>query len=165
VLDEPTTGVDPVSRRDFWQLLGRLRREGLTLLLTTPYLDEAERCQRVALMHRGQLLAVDEPESLRGSVAGWVVEVVARPRAAAARHLRQHPAVHQVETFGERLHAAVEATTRAAAEGVAEDLDRSLSEANLEVSTLRTYRPSLEDVFITLIRRAESGGDAKREVA
>ena len=165
LLDEPTTGVDPVSRRDFWQLLGRLRREGLTLLLTTPYLDEAERCQRVALMHRGKLLAVDRPEAVRSSVAGWVVEVVARPRAAAARHLRQHPAVSQVETFGERLHVSIAATSRAAAEGVAGDLGRSLAEAGLEPSTLRTFRPSLEDVFITLIRRAESDDGQEREVA
>jgi ABC-2 type transport system ATP-binding protein len=165
VLDEPTTGVDPVSRRDFWQLLGRLRREGLTLLLTTPYLDEAERCQRVALMHRGKLLAVDRPEVLRGSVAGWMVEVVARPRAAAARHLRQHPGVSQVETFGERLHVAVDATSRAATEVVAEDLGRSLAEAGLEVTSLRTSSPSLEDVFITLIRRAESDGAREQEVA
>lgn len=165
VLDEPTTGVDPVSRRDFWQLLGRLRREGLTLVLTTPYLDEAERCQRVALMHRGKLLAVDEPEALRAMVAGWVVEVVARPRTAAARHLRRHAAVTRVETFGERLHAAIEADSREEAEDVGEDLARSLEEAGLELSTLRTSSPSLEDVFITLIRRAESGGGHEREVA
>ena len=67
VLDEPTTGVDPVSRRDFWRILARLQREGLTLLLTTPYLDEAERCQRVALMDHGRILDVDTPDALRGA--------------------------------------------------------------------------------------------------
>jgi ABC-2 type transport system ATP-binding protein len=78
VLDEPTTGVDPVSRRDFWRLLARLQRDGLTVLLTTPYLDEAERCSRVALMDRGRLLVVAAPDDLRAS-AGAAVEVVASP--------------------------------------------------------------------------------------
>jgi ABC-2 type transport system ATP-binding protein len=165
VLDEPTTGVDPVSRRDFWQLLGRLRREGLTLVLTTPYLDEAERCQRVALMHRGSLLAVDEPEGLRRSIPGRVVEMVARPRAAAARRLRQHPAVTQVETFGERLHVVTEAASREEAEALAADLAAWLEQAEIQPSALRTLSPSLEDVFITLIRRAESDGGQEREVA
>ena len=84
VLDEPTTGVDPVSRRDFWKLLARLQREGLTILLTTPYLDEAERCTRVALVDHGRLLTVDAPDSLRANEAGVLVEVVAEPRRQAA---------------------------------------------------------------------------------
>lgn len=70
VLDEPTTGVDPVARREFWKILVRLQREGLTILLTTPYLDEAERCQRLALLHEGRLLALDTPEALKDSAGG-----------------------------------------------------------------------------------------------
>jgi ABC-2 type transport system ATP-binding protein len=89
VLDEPTTGVDPVSRRDFWKLLARLQRDGLTIVMTTPYLDEAERCQRVALMDRGRLLALDAPDALRaahGGPAGASLEdvYVARLQAAGA---------------------------------------------------------------------------------
>src|SRR6185295_17038008 len=91
VLDEPTTGVDPVSRRDFWRILARLQRDGLTLLLTTPYLDEAERCQRVALMDRGRILTVSTPDALRAESAAAIVEILAGPKRRAleilaARH-------------------------------------------------------------------------------
>jgi ABC-2 type transport system ATP-binding protein len=79
VLDEPTTGVDPVSRRDFWRILSRLLRTGLTILLTTPYLDEAERCARVALMDRGRILTSDAPERLRAAWDGAMIEVLATP--------------------------------------------------------------------------------------
>ena len=84
VLDEPTTGVDPVSRRDFWRILARLQREGLTLLLTTPYLDEAERCQRVALVDHGRLLNVDAPDALRAEAKGVILEILAEPKRRAA---------------------------------------------------------------------------------
>ena len=81
VLDEPTTGVDPVSRRDFWRILARLQREGLTILLTTPYLDEAERCQRVALMDRGRILNVSTPDAVRKGMADALVELIVRAQA------------------------------------------------------------------------------------
>ena len=84
MLDEPTTGVDPVSRRDFWRILARLQRDGLTLLLTTPYLDEAERCQRVALMDRGRFLVGGRAGRAARQAAGAVVEVLARPERGAA---------------------------------------------------------------------------------
>src|SRR5262249_554895 len=79
VLDEPTPGVDPVSRRDFWKILAHLQREGLTLLTTTPYLDEAERCQRIALMDHGRLLTVDAPAHLKEESGEVIVEILARP--------------------------------------------------------------------------------------
>ena len=117
VLDEPTTGVDPVSRRDFWKLLARLQREGLTLLLTTPYLDEAERCTRVALIDQGRVLTVDAPDALRAAEPGVMVELVAEPRREAVAVLRAAPGVAEVEVFGERLHASLpgEPPARAAA--------------------------------------------------
>ena len=87
VLDEPTTGVDPVSRRDFWRILARLQREGLTLLLTTPYLDEAERCQRVALVDHGRLLNVSAPDVLRAEAKGVILEILAEPKRRAAEIL------------------------------------------------------------------------------
>ena len=107
VLDEPTTGVDPVSRRDFWRLLARLQRDGLTLLITTPYLDEAERCQRIALIDHGRLLSLDTPNALREQEPGVLVEMVARPRAQAVAALRARPEVAEVEAFGERLHVSL----------------------------------------------------------
>jgi ABC-2 type transport system ATP-binding protein len=152
VLDEPTTGVDPVSRRDFWRLLGRLQQDGLTILLTTPYLDEAERCTRVALMDEGRLLVTDAPDALRAS-AGQVLELIARPRHEAAELLRARPEVEEVVAFGERLHVALGGGATAAG---AERLQDALRGAGIEVALMRPTTPSLEDVFIQRIR-AEAG--------
>jgi ABC-2 type transport system ATP-binding protein len=156
VLDEPTTGVDPVSRRDFWKLLARLQREGLTLLLTTPYLDEAERCTRVALIDRGRVLTVDSPDALRGAEQGVMVEVVAEPRREAVSVLRAAPGVAEVEVFGERLHASLPDEVPAAAIAAAEALAARLRGAGLVVHSARPTTPSLEDVFIGRIRAREA---------
>jgi ABC-2 type transport system ATP-binding protein len=157
VLDEPTTGVDPVSRRDFWKLLSRLRKEGLTLVMTTPYLDEAERCQRVALLHRGRLLAVDRPQALKRGYAGAIVELMARPRRRAAELLGEADGVAAVEVFGERLHANLPETAADDASAVAERLANGLRAAGVEVEQARPVAPTLEDVFIARIRAAEDG--------
>lgn len=152
VLDEPTTGVDPVSRRDFWRILARLQRDGLTLLLTTPYLDEAERCSRVALMDRGHILSLDTPDALREGEAGSVVEVLARPRRSAQELLQARPEVTDLETFGERLHATLGRTARSEAPAAAERLAEALRQAGIEVEAVRPTLPSLEDIFIARIR-------------
>ncbi len=154
VLDEPTTGVDPVSRRDFWRLLARLRREGLTILLTTPYLDEAERCSRVALVDHGRLLTVDTPDALRAGEPGVMVEVVAEPRREAAAVLEGAPGVSDVEVFGERLHATL--PTAIAARAEAEALAARLRQAGIVVHAARPTTPSLEDVFIGRIRARDA---------
>jgi ABC-2 type transport system ATP-binding protein len=161
VLDEPTTGVDPVSRRDFWRLLARLQREGLTILLTTPYLDEAERCTRVALVDHGRILSMDTPDALRSAEAGVMVEVVAEPRRRAVEVLRAVPGVAEVDAFGDRLHARLPraATTDAPAE--AEALARALRAAGLEVRSARPTTPSLEDVFIGRLRASETAPGAE----
>jgi len=156
VLDEPTTGVDPVSRRDFWKLLARLQREGLTLLLTTPYLDEAERCTRVALVDHGRLLTVEAPDALRAAEKGVMVEVVAEPRRTALAMLREAPGVAEVEVFGERLHASLPDEVPARGPEVASRLAARLREAGLDVRSVRPTIPSLEDVFIGRIRARES---------
>ena len=155
VLDEPTTGVDPVSRRDFWKLLARLQRDGLTILLTTPYLDEAERCTRVALVDHGQLLTVDAPDALRAAEPGVMVEVVAEPRREAAATLKSAPGVSEVEVFGERLHVTLPAAT-ARARAEAEALAARLREAGIRVHSARPTTPSLEDVFIGRIRARDA---------
>jgi ABC-2 type transport system ATP-binding protein len=160
VLDEPTTGVDPVSRRDFWKLLARLQREGLTILLTTPYLDEAERCTRVGLIDHGRLLTVDTPDALRAGESGVLVEVVAAPRRRAAEMLRETPGVAEVEAFGERLHATLPATAAADAAPAAPGLRGPLRAAGVEVVSARPVTPSLEDVFIARIRGREAPSGA-----
>jgi ABC-2 type transport system ATP-binding protein len=153
VLDEPTTGVDPVSRRDFWKLLSRLQRGGLTILLATPYLDEAERCSRVALIHQGTLVALDAPSTLRKQESGSLIEIVARPRRRAAELLSSDPGVSDVVSFGERLHASLPGARPESAKAEVERLSRRLTDAGVEVLSSRVARPSLEDVFI---RRLEA---------
>ena len=165
VLDEPTTGVDPVSRRDFWKLLARLQREGLTILLTTPYLDEAERCGRVALLSNGRLLVVDSPGALRAQAAGTFLEVVAHPRRDAILRLRRHPEVSEVEVFGDRLHVTLPGVAPAHAGEAAERIAAELQAAGLEVESARAALPSLEDVFIHRIRAELGKGPGQSEVA
>jgi len=153
VLDEPTTGVDPVSRRDFWRLLARLQRDGLTILLTTPYLDEAERCSRIALMDRGRFLVIAAPDTLRAS-AGAAVEVLARPYRDAAEWLRRQPEIEDVEVFGQRLHASL--ASDADDDATVSRVFAGLRAAGLQVESVRRTVPSLEDVFIQQIRAAEA---------
>jgi len=156
VLDEPTTGVDPVSRRDFWRILARLRREGMTILFTTPYLDEAERASRVALMSGGTILTLDEPDRLRRAERRAMVELLAEPRRRAAAILRERDDVDEVEMFGERLHVLLRDTPANEAAAAAERLATELAGAGLTVHLARGMIPSLEDVFIDRVRDAEA---------
>jgi drug efflux transport system ATP-binding protein len=148
VLDEPTTGVDPVSRRDFWKILARLQREGLTLLLTTPYLDEAERCQRVALMDHGRILDVNTPDALRAEARGVVIELIARPKRRAVELLQKLADVSDVQAFGERLHVTLDGLDASVADATVRRLREDLVAAGVDVEAARAMTPSLEDVFI-----------------
>ena len=150
ILDEPTTGVDPVSRRDFWRILARLQREGLTIVLTTPYLDEAERCQRVALMDRGRILTVSAPDALRRETADALVELIARPKRQAVEWLRAQSDIADVESFGERLHVTLRG--RGDAEAAGRRLASALAAQGVTVESVRAVPPTLEDVFISRIR-------------
>jgi ABC-2 type transport system ATP-binding protein len=162
VLDEPTTGVDPVSRRDFWKILARLQREGLTLLLTTPYLDEAERCQRVALMDSSQVLNVSTPEALKAEAEGAIVELMPRPKREAMELLRQRPEVADVEAFGERLHATLPGVPGSQAAAWSERLAAELRAAGIAVEHARGIAPSLEDIFISRMRARDSAAGEVR---
>ncbi|MCS7173568.1 MAG: ABC transporter ATP-binding protein [Armatimonadetes bacterium] len=146
LLDEPTTGVDPLSRRQFWRILYALNRQGITVFLSTTYLDEADRASRVGLLHRGRLLAYDDPATLRAQLRGTVVEVVAAPRSEAKAVLREHPLVRSLEVFGDRFHVQI------GSEADLHTLRRVLEEAGVTVHGLRAVRPSLEDVFVARLR-------------
>jgi ABC-2 type transport system ATP-binding protein len=165
VLDEPTTGVDPVSRRDFWRILARLQREGLTLLLTTPYLDEAERCQRVALMDRGRLLSVSTPDELRRSHGAAVVEVLASPKRRALELLQGRPETGDVQSFGERLHVTLGPGAERVPEAALARLRGSLESAGVAVESARAVPASLEDIFIARLRAAEGAAGKEEERA
>ena len=152
VLDEPTTGVDPVSRREFWKLLSEFLDQGITIVMATPYLDEAERCSRVALLHEGRLLALDTPAALRSTLSGALLEVIADDHRRAADVLRTMPDVSSVEMFGERAHVRLVMSDEQAAERVAS----ALRSAGLAVESVRPIAMSLEDVFIARLTEARS---------
>jgi ABC-2 type transport system ATP-binding protein len=152
LLDEPTTGVDPVSRREFWKLLSEFLSQGITVIMSTPYLDEAERCARVALVHDGALIALDTPAALRATLPGSLFEVIAADHRRAAAVLRALPEVTSVQLFGERAHVSL-----AASEPAAEQLLAArLRAAGVEVTSIRPVAPSLEDVFITRLAEVQS---------
>jgi ABC-2 type transport system ATP-binding protein len=144
LLDEPTTGVDPVSRREFWKLLSEFLSHGITILMSTPYLDEAERCSRVALLHEGRLLASDEPTRLRALMPGRMVEVTGGGASRLVDTIRHIDGVTDAQVFGERLHVTLDAT----GEDALERFGRALRTTALEDVTVRPVPPSLEDVFI-----------------
>jgi len=165
LLDEPTTGVDPVSRREFWKLLSAFLQEGLTIVMATPYLDEAERCTRVALLHDGRRLALDEPSALQQAFTGTLIEVVAEPHRAAAEVLRTLAGETDVQMFGERAHVRCKAGSIDAA---VERLRGALAaRPGLAVSSIRPIAPTLEDVFIEMVRSTRDPGlgtrDSQRE--
>ncbi|HEU4797346.1 MAG TPA: ABC transporter ATP-binding protein [bacterium] len=145
LLDEPTTGVDPVSRREFWEILYRLNTAGKTVLAATPYMDEAERCARVALMHEGRILTVDAPVALKSRLPGIILEVVASPRREALAAVRRIPEVRQATVFGHALHVLVPT------EGLEPRLTETLRGAGIHVERARRIEPSLEDVFVSLM--------------
>jgi ABC-2 type transport system ATP-binding protein len=148
LLDEPTTGVDPVSRREFWKLLSEFLSQGITIVMATPYLDEAERCSRVALLHEGRLIAVDRPASLRENLHGEVMEVIAANRDRARSALEQLPGVIDVHLFGERSHVRLERNTPWSDPG---RLQKALQDAGVQTDSIRRVPASLEDVFIARV--------------
>jgi ABC-2 type transport system ATP-binding protein len=145
-LDEPTNGVDPVSRRDFWRILYQLLKEGVTIVVTTAYLDEADRCHRVGLLHQGRLVACDTPAQLRNLMPGVLLEIRTSTARLAARLLREQLAGIQVGLFGDRVHLVCNDPV------AAEQSARAVLQAGgVAISSLRPIEPSLEDVFIAVL--------------
>jgi ABC-2 type transport system ATP-binding protein len=144
-LDEPTTGVDPVSRRDFWKILSSLLRSGITIIMTTPYMDEAERCSRVGLLSGGRLLAADTPQAIKALMRGVVVEIVCPDIRRAFAVLRNLPEVREVQLFGDRLNVVVEEPEKAMA-----FIEAALSKEGIPIIQKRVLPPSLENVFISV---------------
>jgi ABC-2 type transport system ATP-binding protein len=147
VLDEPTTGVDPVSRREFWKLLSRFLASGMTVLMSTPYLDEAERCTRIALLHEGRLLALDEPGRLRTSLPGTWLELIVSTVSSGRDALEKLP--FRAQIFGDRVHLWLDQPDEATA---VRDVRAAAAAQGLLVEALRPIVPSLEDVFIEKLK-------------
>jgi len=146
LLDEPTTGVDPVSRREFWKLLSQFLASGITIVMATPYLDEAERCSRVAMLDQGRLLAIDDPNRLRASMTGTLLEVIVPEPRAALERLHHEASALNAQVFGDRLHVWSETPDGA---GAVREFDALAKRVDLSASSIRPIRPSLEDVFIS----------------
>jgi len=147
LLDEPTTGVDPVSRRDFWQILFNLQLQGKAILMSTPYLDEAERASRVALIHQGRLLAFDTPDNLKKNFPGRVLELVTSAPQSCYNRLRRLPIFLDLQLFGDRLHLVVRP------EAQVSEIAKFLINKGVEVEQLEEVPPGLENVFIFLINK------------
>ncbi len=157
-LDEPTNGVDPASRRDFWRILYQLLRQRVTIFVSTAYLDEAERANRVALMHQGKLLAVGTPGELKRLVRGNLFEVrAAEPRRASAV-LRDRLGRDSVGLFGDKVHILTSRGEEAAAEAA-----NALRAAGLESSSIRSIEPTLEDVFVSVLGNDQGDGGHERK--
>jgi ABC-2 type transport system ATP-binding protein len=145
-LDEPTNGVDPVSRRDFWRILYDLLKEGVTIFISTAYLDEAERCHRVALLHQGRLLSVGSPGEIKNLIKGELWEVRCPQRMKALEVLRGLAGVKGAGIFGDKIHVLLEE-----GDAAKEEMERALQKSGFEILSLRKIPPSLEDVFIATV--------------
>jgi len=150
-LDEPTSGVDPVARRRFWDLIDGLARHGTTVFVSTHYMEEAEYCHRLALLNRGRLIALDSPGALRKRIVEPILGVKTDDAAGAVSALSGAPGVLDVAMFGRTLHVTVDD----AAAG-ADTVERTLERAGRTVEAIEPVEPSLEDVFVSLVR-AEGG--------
>jgi ABC-2 type transport system ATP-binding protein len=152
-LDEPTSGVDPVSRRSFWELIYALADRGTTIFVSTHYMEEAEYCHRLALMNRGRLIALDTPGALRDRMVEPILKLATDDGPAAARILPQAPGVIEAAMFGRAVHVVVEDAAAAIAA-----LPAFLGARGLACHGVTAVRPSLDDVFVSLVRR--EGGAA-----
>jgi ABC-2 type transport system ATP-binding protein len=161
-LDEPTAGVDPISRREFWKLIYAMAEEGVTVLVTTHYMDEAELCQRVGFINRGRIVALDTPQALKETqMQGQVLEISSPTPDHALRALKLgrqalQPPAAEISLYGAQIHAVVADPATAGPQ-----IRQLLAGAGVEVSTIEVIEPSLEDVFIAAIERAadQAGSD------
>jgi ABC-2 type transport system ATP-binding protein len=148
-LDEPTSGVDPISRRQFWRLIGDLSASGVTVFVTTHYLDEAEYCQRLALMHAGRIAALGSVQELKNTFVDRPMVEIHTPRPVdAMRALDEVEQVEKTSLFGTAVHAILRKT------GDLEPVRRRLREASIDVASIEPVQPSLEDVFLEVVDRA-----------
>jgi drug efflux transport system ATP-binding protein len=152
-LDEPTNGVDPLSRRDFWRILYQLLHERVTIFVSTAYLDEAERANRVALMHHGKLLAMGTPEEVKQLMRGSILEIRSEEPRRATALLREQLGRASVGLFGDRVHVVTSNLERTSAEA-----QQTLARGGLKAESLRTIEPSLEDVFVSVLGGTIEGG-------
>jgi ABC-2 type transport system ATP-binding protein len=152
-LDEPTSGVDPISRRSFWDLIYEVASQGVTVFVTTHYMDEAEHCDRMALIYRGRLIALGTAAQLKTEFAGAsLISIEAEPLVAALDGLECAEGVHDASLFGNRIHAVIDNPV-----GAEERITRLLHSLGIKTNVVVRITPSLEDVFVSLIEREDRG--------
>ena len=151
LLDEPTTGVDPISRREFWNILTDLYAEGITIVVSTPYMDEADRCSQVGLLYAGRLAMCAPPAQIRGQIQGEMIALVPAQWQAARDLIEPLPGVFEVQTYGEALHILVDNAAQRLPEVTA-----VLTQANIPYSGARPAPTRMEEAFISLIRQMEA---------
>ncbi|CAG1015926.1 putative multidrug ABC transporter ATP-binding protein YbhF [Anaerolineales bacterium] len=144
-LDEPTAGVDPVSRREFWEMIYRLAGEGVSVLATTHYMDEAEFCNVIGMMYRSRLIALSDPDALRESMKGALFEVDCDDPGRAEQILKDLPIVHDAAAHGVLIHAQVDS------EEQKPEIEKALTSNGIRVERIEKVLPSLEDVFVSLV--------------
>jgi len=150
LLDEPTTGVDPISRREFWRLLTDLHLGGTTIVVSTPYMDEAERCQRVGLMYAGRLVLCDTPEAIPKQVSGDLIELLPDNWRRAHELLQAMPGVLEIQSYGDVLRVFLDSADKRLA-----SVEQGLQKAGIGYHGLRRAEPRMEEAFISLIQKME----------
>ena len=158
LLDEPTTGVDPVSRREFWDILTDLHISGTTIVVSTPYMDEAERCNRVGLLFKGELIECGTPDAIKAHVPGQLLELQPEPLERAQAVLENHPDVIEVQVYGVLLHAFVDDAARRMPA-----LKVALESAGVRVKRMRIVPPRMEEAFISLIHKMQDARGREQE--
>lgn len=150
LLDEPTTGVDPSSRRDFWKILFQQLKQGVTIFISTPYMDEAERCHRVGMLYKGNLLAIDTPDEIKKLLTGFLFEISTdKPRKAWEVAQKSDAATGSV-LFGDRLHILVKDP-----EKDIKTIENEFARSNIKIDSLQRISPTLEDVFFSFLKTHE----------
>jgi ABC-2 type transport system ATP-binding protein len=157
-LDEPTTGVDPVSRREFWDILTDLHLQGITLVVSTPYMDEAERCSRVGMMYRGRLIICDTPDNIKAMVPGQLIALWSSDMRRAREIVPELDGVLEVQTYGDQLRIF------AGDEDVNGNIRSALTAANIDILEMRQVQPRMEEAFISLIGSQHSAVSSKPDL-
>jgi len=151
LLDEPTTGVDPVSRREFWNILTELHVQGTTIIVSTPYMDEADRCSTVGLMYAGRMVVCDTPQAIRGQLKGEVVEIQSEDWQATLEVVADLKGVRETQTYGEAVNLLVDKGSKRLPE-----IERALKKSRVKYRSVRIAPVRMEEAFISLIRRMEA---------
>lgn len=148
LLDEPTTGVDPISRREFWNILNKLHIQGTTIIVSTPYMDEADRCSRVGLVYQGAIVVCDTPANIRGDIGADVIKIISTDWQKAREVIGTLSDIQEIQSYGEALHVLVNSASKQK-----QTIKKALLKNQIELIEFREITPRMEEAFISLIRK------------